>query len=347
VTNTSDPGAPPPDAHLRAALQSAPDRDLQPPPALRARILAEARLAIAPPPWPHRFWAWLARPVPAGALSSLLLAGFIGLMWRDGPPPQGTMRPPAVAQAPLPSPVPPVDPQAASREPAARAAEPVAPSRPSAAPGPERAAAEPPAGLMRRSRQQDDPVAPSSADPSPHEKQADADGLSQKAAPLAAAPQQRAPQQRASAPEPVAPAPSMSESHSESPSMPTPTVRRQAPAGLTSPPLLGSADAPGARSVRPDPLAASVAAWRAVGPEGAEPRRWWLALHDQTQGRWREAEPVAGADSLLLLGPGGEPLGRLRWEPTAVRWQATGDARGWRAELSAAEIEQLRATMPR
>jgi hypothetical protein len=229
--------------------------------------------------------------VPAGALSSVLLAGFIGLMWRGGPPPEA-IAPPAVAPAPQTTSVP--------------------------------------------------SVPPASADPSLTAKQAVPTELLQKTQPTAAAPTQGT-----AAAEVVAAAPSMAESRSASASMPSALARQQASTASASPSMKGSADAMGAPSVPPDPLAAMVVAWSAGGPESAAPQRWWEALRDRTQGRWRDAEPVEGADSLLLAGPAGEPLGRLRWEPAAVRWQAAGDDRGWRAELSAGEIEQLRRTMPR
>ncbi len=77
---------PPQDEHLRAALRHAPDRDLQPPAALSARILDQARRQVAP--WPARRLAWIMKPAGSAAFASVLLAGFIGLMWRgDVPPP--------------------------------------------------------------------------------------------------------------------------------------------------------------------------------------------------------------------------------------------------------------------
>jgi hypothetical protein len=88
------------DAHLLAALQHAPDRDVRPPPALSAQILLSARQAVqpAPPAVPARPWkeTWLERllqwqrlltqPATAGALATLAVATVIGLMWRSGVP---------------------------------------------------------------------------------------------------------------------------------------------------------------------------------------------------------------------------------------------------------------------
>lgn len=333
-----DPGMPPPDAHLRAALRHAPDRDLQPPRALSAHILAEARRAVAPPPWPQRFWAWLARPVPAGAFSSLLLAGFIGLMWREGPPPEA-VGPETVAQAPQTASVPqaleepqatpaqstpPVSSangQAASREQAARAKEQVAKAR-SAAPPPELGAGEAPSASAREDRTPESIVVPPPPPPP-------------------------APDQGPAAPEAGATPPAMATSRAEPSATPAPLARDDAPAGLAPRRLMGSANASRAPPGGPDPLAASLAAWRSAGPESAASRRWWEDLRARTLGRWRLADPVDGVGVILLTGPDGQPLGRLRWEPAAVRWQPTGDARGWRAALPAADVEQLREALPR
>ena len=123
----------PRDEHLRAALRHAPDRDAAAPAALSERILAEARAAVAtaparaparastrasaraatPPPRPgfvERWRAGWSRPLAAGAFASLLIAGFVGLMWREGPPPEafpgGDTTAPAAAPAPMPAPAP-------------------------------------------------------------------------------------------------------------------------------------------------------------------------------------------------------------------------------------------------
>ncbi|HSV69461.1 MAG TPA: hypothetical protein VLI72_05070, partial [Methylibium sp.] len=82
----------PRDAHLRTALRHAPDRELGPPAAVSARILAAARDAVHEP-WPRR-WArravalldLLRQPAAGAAFASLVLATVIGLMWRDEPP---------------------------------------------------------------------------------------------------------------------------------------------------------------------------------------------------------------------------------------------------------------------
>lgn len=104
----------PRDAHLQAALRHAPDREAAPPAALSAQILAQARRAAvsrrpapAGPGWAERWFGWMSRPVAAGAFGSLLIAGFVGLMWREGPPPETAVvveAPVAVPEAPAPAP---------------------------------------------------------------------------------------------------------------------------------------------------------------------------------------------------------------------------------------------------
>ena len=78
------------DARLLAALRHAPDHDVAPPAQLKRSIFEDARRAVRPNSkaaewaWP----AWLRQPVGAAAFASVMMAGVIGLMWRDGPPPE-------------------------------------------------------------------------------------------------------------------------------------------------------------------------------------------------------------------------------------------------------------------
>ncbi len=125
----------PPDPHLQAALRHAPDAEVQAPPEIAARVLAEARRAVAPapvPPWWARWWqkagtGWM----PQGAFATLLLAGLITLLWRDDQPgpaveavPVAESRPPdpspaaapAVADAAAVAPAPPPAPPEAARQ---------------------------------------------------------------------------------------------------------------------------------------------------------------------------------------------------------------------------------------
>jgi hypothetical protein len=121
---------PPRDPHLLAALRHAPDRDAAPPPALSAHILAQARQAsstVSQPLRPARtagwlssLWAWLAQPVAAGALGTVLIAGFIGLMWHGQPVPDAVPRPADTVAVATPAAAP--DPAPANPPPAAAAA---------------------------------------------------------------------------------------------------------------------------------------------------------------------------------------------------------------------------------
>ncbi|MBC7956920.1 MAG: hypothetical protein H7Y33_13755, partial [Cytophagales bacterium] len=102
------------DAHLREALRHAPDAQLEPPAALSALILnearAEARDAAAPARAPHHpllaLWDWLARPSVATGFAGLMVATLVGLMWWDQPMDEAMPRRPAAATAPSVSPAP-------------------------------------------------------------------------------------------------------------------------------------------------------------------------------------------------------------------------------------------------
>lgn len=98
------------DPHLREALRHAPDAQLQPPPALSARILQEARakardpqpVAGAPMPGPlAALWAWLARPAVATGFAGVMAATLVGLMWWDQPMGEAMPRSPVPATAPV------------------------------------------------------------------------------------------------------------------------------------------------------------------------------------------------------------------------------------------------------
>lgn len=140
------------DAHLLAALQHAPDRDMLPPAALSAQILDSARQAVQParPAAPARSWkaAWLerllqwqrllAQPATAGALATLAVATVIGLMWRSGVPAdeetQFAVAQVAAPEAPAPPPAMAPATQVAPQAPAALAKAAPAPAADAAAP---------------------------------------------------------------------------------------------------------------------------------------------------------------------------------------------------------------------
>lgn len=96
-----------PDAHLRTALHHAPDATLQAPADLSARIVAAAHRATAEAPArparpAHSWWPWRGtwRIGASGAFASLLMAGVIGLLWRDETP--GPVREEAAPAAAVP-----------------------------------------------------------------------------------------------------------------------------------------------------------------------------------------------------------------------------------------------------
>jgi hypothetical protein len=129
----------PPDPHLQAALRHAPDARVEAPPEIAARVLAEARRAVAPvatPPWWARWWARAgAGWMPQGAFATLLLAGLITLLWRDDRPGPAVESAP-MAKSPAPAAAPAATPAAAEL-----AAVASAPGAAPAAPAQHRAAA--------------------------------------------------------------------------------------------------------------------------------------------------------------------------------------------------------------
>lgn len=76
-------------AHLLAALQHAPDRDVVPPAALSAAILRRAQAAAQPPR--VRWWVALDRlwrPAPMAAFGAVAMATLIGILWSGQDPPE-------------------------------------------------------------------------------------------------------------------------------------------------------------------------------------------------------------------------------------------------------------------
>ena len=180
MTQGTDPD-PPRDPRLLAALRHAPDRDDRPPAALREAILSQARRAAKeaapkrPAPWLARAWAALQQPRLAGALGMLVVAGVIGLLWREGPPPEAvpgadapTVAEPAAASPPEPATRSvPVAPQpAAIPAPARSTRDATGEARAPAAkqaPAPEAAPAAAPVPAMRLPAPGFDPLAPALA----------------------------------------------------------------------------------------------------------------------------------------------------------------------------------------
>ena len=103
------------DPHLQAALRHAPDAQLAAPAEVSAQILAAAHRsthetprqpAAAPTGWKLRWLPWWRQPQASAAMATVLLAGVVGLLWRDeqpGPASQLELDPGSTAQAPLPA----------------------------------------------------------------------------------------------------------------------------------------------------------------------------------------------------------------------------------------------------
>lgn len=345
------------DAHLRAALRHAPDRDVRPPAELSRRILDAARVAAgsapkkaarpAAAPWARvrdgfaSCTAWLRHPGATAAFASLMLATVIGVMWRDGPPPE--------------------------TEPVHDGA---APAGPSTAPSAAAAAARDTAATARRAdnddggRREAPAPRPRATGPAPSGPPAGKAAAQEKrsAAPEAANPPAASPPPPPMAASPAAPAV-------------TPSDRAGAAAQNQAPAPLGAAaerSGPDERSpvqaaLPDDPLAAPIAALRGSG--GGAPARlarraeadsaapssaaavppralaWFGDAQALTRGRWR---PVAATPSAALptawteaLSTDGGTLGRVAILEGALWWQPAGtDGRTWRAPLPAGDAAQ-------
>ncbi len=102
-----------PDPHLQTALRHAPDAQLAAPAEVSAQILAAAHRSTAEARrqpvaattgWRHRLTAWWRQPQASAAMATVLLAGVVGLLWRDeqpGPTSQLDLDPGPTTQAPL------------------------------------------------------------------------------------------------------------------------------------------------------------------------------------------------------------------------------------------------------
>lgn len=96
------------DARLREALEQAPDASMRPPARTREAIHAAAHAALQPA-W-RRWWASSGQRTGwSAAFATVLLAGFVTLLWRgedvpqaEPPPPPSASRVPAPAPARLP-----------------------------------------------------------------------------------------------------------------------------------------------------------------------------------------------------------------------------------------------------
>ncbi len=292
----------PRDEHLRAALRHAPDREAAAPAGLSERILAEARaaaaaqapVAAARPGFVERWRGWWSRPVAAGAFASLLIAGFVGLMWREGPPPQALpgsdTAAPATAPAPAPPPAPPPAPMAEQAPPPAAAPAPPPP------PPPQR----PPERRREREATAAQPAAPA---PTP--------------APAAAPP----------TPPPLKAEQATADRAAErSNAAPAKTLPAPAAAPRPAAPSLGRLAQPA-----PDPLSAALTLLSSTADDPALRDRL-SALRTRVQSAWTPAAPPPSSPERLQAADG-RPLGRLWIEPGRIVWQDE-QGRTWQAALA-------------
>lgn len=310
------------DEHLRAALRHAPDRDASAPEELSARILREARAAATPPRagGPRRAWArvdaWWSRPALAGAFGTVLLAGVIGLLWRDGPPPppappggpdqamtESAPPDPSMSPAPPPSPATASDLRHSTTPAAAEAPAPQAANEGARREAPPRAKATgtpspaPPAPLGRASNEDAaaSMSAPRLAEP-PAERRADA--AAERESPGAGADRAA----RAAAPAAAPVAQPMAESFSKALSRPM--------ADPLTDPLV-------------DPLGGPIAALTGAAADSpaALQRARLQALQRSTAGRWQATSPLGADEGVWVLDLQGRRLGRLRVSEAEVVWQ--------------------------
>jgi hypothetical protein len=326
---------PKPDPRLVAALRHAPDADLQAPPEVTARVMAAARAAVAParprafPAWP-RPWALGA----SGALASVLMAGFVAVLWRGEPPPETV-----VASAPEPAPAPVAEPPAAARPPAALAEAPSAPERrlaaPPARPAAKSAAPAPVAAdAARRER-----AAADAAPPQPTQDPRVAAAAGHTATPAAVAAPPTAP--------PAAAAPPVAAPPAAVPVAPAtaPVAEAAAPASL---PRL---DANTTTAFAPLAGQRQPLAWQVDGRVPAPADMAWLRELDRVAlPRWRwteqEAEAPPGARRIRLNGIADRAT--LIVGDGFVQWcnDGAGAPRCRHATLDAAETKRLMDMLP-
>jgi hypothetical protein len=336
------PADDPRDAHLLAALRHAPDQADGPPPGLSAQIREQARQSLARSPTPtaalgtpgvfERWFGWMSQPVAAGAFGTLLIAGFVGLMWHEGPPPE------ALPGADVPTPV-----EAASAARAMATSAPATPAPPAAPESPATPSALPPPAPPAPPP----PRAAAPARPTATPKAVDAPGERADKGPAVAA--ERSTPAPAAAPAPAAPPPP--------PQAPAPIAApapfaAPAPAAVPAPAAAPAQAAPkaagtvGAAQRARDNAAAPAAARLAAPPADldADPLAAAIAAADgawrerlrtvraQTQGRWVRVDALPDGDGEVVTGAAGQRLGRLLVQGLHITWQPA-DGRAWRATL--------------
>ncbi len=322
-----------PDPHLGKALAHAPDRDVAPPPHLSAQILAAAHREAAvpsvrtprpPAPWWRRPWG------SSGALATVLLAGFVGLLWRGEPPGPAVDGPaPAPAQmaeAPAPAATPVTGPAVAeSRSEISRKAD--TPVLAQATRQRAEAALSKAAQAKEAARAADMQVAHAAPQAEPAGK-VTADNAAVARAPVSTEPAPASPPAPMFVPPPAAPPPAP-------PPMPAPAM---APARAAVAAALPAQRTPMAEAMvsRPTPaglpllLPGDQLAWQPPSTAAVPDAAWLQQLAALTRGRWLPAEGMQSAGAAAAAAPqlswqrSGAPLGVLRLDSGVVWWCTAG-----------------------
>jgi hypothetical protein len=368
--------------HLREALRHAPDAQVQPPPALSALILSEARAKARDAKVPERparrpllaLWDWLARPSVAAGFAGLMVATLVGVMWWDQPMNE------ALPQRPAPAAAPAATAPSVAAPPVASAPE-AAPKKAPAAEA-ERRAPEPPHAALRKSAPAADKAAVSPAKPA--------------APPPAPAPPAPAAREELAADAKAAAAPPARESAPITalslppPVVPAPATTQAPPAGATAGGLAKSKSADESESKRARSVTAANAVRSYAEPKAelsdqrvqqdvqvrttlvrlraaiaADPTHWawqrgdgtaqgmndaiyaWLAQLDSTTGsRW---QPRAARETGALLGRelrllrDGRLEHSLRLTENGVLWEQGQSA--WQVDVPPATLTQLQTAL--
>ncbi len=363
------------DAHLRAALRYAPDANVSAPPHLSAQIIAAGyRAAAEPAPVaqrPRRFWQTPWALGGSGAFATLLLAGFLGLLWR-GETPGPAHEAPALDTVPAPEPDTATVAPGRAVTPAAQAeAQAVLPARAKPGTGNAAAAASPIARAQVPTQAQVQTQAQGRADTLPRARVGKEDAMV-KPSPPAPRP---APLPAAAA---AAPAPAPAPAPVAMAAAPAPAVMPPPPAPAEVAGVPGTADAardapnqrlalanradaaPQAIRAAPRPqapwmdaLAAGRAVqWRLDGVERPAPNSWLYAVAAQAQGRWSMGTPLAATDAAsagerhVQWQQGEVVLGRL-WLNTERVLTCDAQARCQQAVLAPDVARALLKSMPR
>jgi len=357
-----------PDEYLRTALRHAPDSQAAAPADVSAQIIAAAHrsaaerpatsAAVAAPTAAARLRGWmlawrLHRWGASGALATVIMAGFIGLLWRGEPP--GPARdgadaevgqlPPTPSAAKLPAPAPAVAPS-------------IQAAAPMPAPPPARAAQLSKPGLERMQADSKESSVERNADRSTQRTEERTAQRPSERAPepvpegantgreTAAGGRQREPSaaatvtsasRKAQAAEPVQP-------RADAPAAPPlatgaaaaadrATALAAAPALMAAPQRRAAAPvaattiaAPAAPPWRQPPQLSDVLVWQPPAKLQAPDAAWLARLAELTQGRWQAVQDAAGAslpaDEALQLQwlRDGKPVGQLWLDAAGARW---------------------------